>query len=85
MPVPETIRSELTSAMKSGDTGRRDIMRLLLAALNNARIEARRELADTEAIAVLQREARQRHDSIEAYEQGARRGPGGGGTRGTGG
>lgn len=72
MPIVETLRSELTVAMKAGDTRRRDMMRLLLAALGNARIEAQHDLSDDEAIRVLQREAKQRRESIEAYRDGGR-------------
>lgn len=72
MSIVETIRSEMTAAMKSGDARRRDIMRLLMASLDNARIEARHELDDGDAVGVLQREAKQRRDSIEEYEKGGR-------------
>ena len=72
MPIVETIRSEMTAAIKARDTRRRDIMRLLVASLNNARIEAGHELSDEEAIPVLQRESRQRRDSIEEYTKGGR-------------
>lgn len=72
MPLVETLRSELTVAMKAGDTRRRDMMRLLLAALGNARIEAQHDLSDDEAMRVLQREAKQRRESIEAYREGGR-------------
>ena len=72
MPIVETLRSELTTAMKAGDACRRDMMRLLLAALVNARIEAQHDLSDDEAIRVLQREAKQRRESIEAYRDGGR-------------
>ncbi len=72
MPIVETVRSELTAAMKAGDARRRDIMRLLLAALGNARIEAQHDLSDDEAVRVLQREAKQRRESIEEYRKGGR-------------
>ncbi len=72
MSIVETIRSEMTAAMKSGDARRRDIMRLLMASLDNARIEARHELDDGDAVGVLQREAKQRRDSMEEYEKGGR-------------
>jgi hypothetical protein len=72
MPIIETVRVELTAAMKAGDAHRRDIMRLLLAALGNARIEAQHDLSDDEAMRVLQREAKQRRESIEAYREGGR-------------
>jgi uncharacterized protein YqeY len=70
--IVETIHAEMTAAMKSGDTTRRDVMRLLIAAFNNARIELRHDLSDDEAVTTLQREAKQRRDSIEAYRDGDR-------------
>lgn len=58
--------------MKSRDARRRDIMRLLMAALDNARIEAGHDLSDDEAVTTLQREAKQRRDSVEEYRKGDR-------------
>lgn len=72
MPIVDTVRSEMTAAMKAGDARRRDIMRLLLSALGNARIELRHDLSDEEAVTALQREAKQRRDSIEEYAKGDR-------------
>lgn len=68
----DTIRSELTAAMRSGDAQRRDTLRLLIAALDNARIAAGRDLSDDDAIVALQREAKQRRESIEEYRKGGR-------------
>jgi uncharacterized protein YqeY len=70
--IVETIHSEMTAAMKSGDSDRRDVMRLLIAAFSNARIELGHDLSDDEAVTTLQREAKQRRDSIEAYRDGDR-------------
>ncbi|MBM3138822.1 MAG: GatB/YqeY domain-containing protein [Chloroflexi bacterium] len=70
--IAERIRAELTAAMKSGDAPRRDALRLLVAALDNARIAAGHALGDEEAVRALQREARQRRDSIEEYRKGRR-------------
>ena len=72
MSIVQTIREEMTAAVRAGDTRRRDIMRLLIAALDNARIAARHELSDDEAVQALQREAKQRRDSIEEYRKGGR-------------
>jgi len=68
----DTIRSEMTAAMRAGDTRRRDTLRLLIAALDNARIAAGRDLSDEDALAALQREAKQRRESIEEYRKGGR-------------
>ncbi len=68
----DTIRSEMTAAMRARDTQRRDTLRLLIAALDNARIAAGRDLNDEDALAALQREAKQRRESIEEYRKGGR-------------
>ena len=70
--LADAIRSDMTEAMRAGDRTRRDTLRLLIAALDNARIAAGRDLDDGEAVAALQREARQRRDSIAEYRKGGR-------------
>ncbi|MSQ35953.1 MAG: GatB/YqeY domain-containing protein [Dehalococcoidia bacterium] len=72
MTLHDSLRDELTAAVRGGDTRRRDILRLLIAALDNARIAARHELSDAESVVALQREAKQRRDSIEQYRAGGR-------------
>ncbi|MDO9445672.1 MAG: GatB/YqeY domain-containing protein [Dehalococcoidia bacterium] len=72
MSIQETIRTEMTTAWKAGDTVRRDALRLLIAALENARIEAGRPLEDTDTVRVLQKEAKQRRDSITEYDKANR-------------
>ena len=72
MPIADRIREEMTAAWRAGETRRRDILRLLIASLHNARIAAGHELTDAEALAVLQREASERRDSIEQYAAGGR-------------
>ena len=66
------IESDLKSAMKSGDKSRVSTIRLLLSALKNEKIQARRELTDEEVEAVIRRGAKQRKDSIEQYGRGGR-------------
>ena len=72
MAIVQQIRERLPEAVRAGDTRMRDMLRLLIAALDNARIAARHELSDDEAIAALQREAKQRRDSIEQFQAGGR-------------
>ena len=68
----ESIRSDMTEAMRGGEVLRRDTLRLLIAAFDNARIASGRELNDEDAIVALQREAKQRRESIEEYRKGDR-------------
>ena len=72
MLIAETIREEMTTAWKAGDTRRRNTLRLLMAAFEYARIEARHTLSDDEALRVLQREAKLRRDAIEEFRKGKR-------------
>ena len=68
----DSIRSDMTEAMRGGEVLRRDTLRLLIAALDNARIASGRELNDEDAVVALQREAKQRRESIEEYRKGDR-------------
>ena len=68
----ETIRAGMTEGMRAREAQRRDTLRLLIAAFDNARIAAGHDLSDEEAVVALQREARQRRDSIAEYEKGGR-------------
>ncbi len=70
--IQETIREQMTTAWKGGDTERRDTLRLLLAAFKNAEIEHGHTLTDDETLRVLQKEAKQRRDSITEYEKASR-------------
>ncbi|MDA0352430.1 MAG: GatB/YqeY domain-containing protein [Chloroflexi bacterium] len=70
--IATTIRQEMVAATKAGERFQRDTLRLLIAAIENGRIEAGHELSDDETLKVLQKEAKQRRDSIEEYRKGAR-------------
>lgn len=68
----ESIRSDMTAAMRAREAQRRDTLRLLIAALDYARIAAGQELSDDDAVVTLQREAKQRRESIEEFRKGGR-------------
>ena len=69
----ERLREDLKAAMRAREIVRRDTIRMLEAAIKNAEIERRgEELADEDVLAILQRQMKQRRDSIEQFEQGGR-------------
>ena len=71
--VREQLRSDLRDAMRARDVPRRNTIRLLEAALKNAEIDKRgAELAEADVLAILQRQVKQRRESIEQFEQGGR-------------
>jgi uncharacterized protein YqeY len=66
------IESDLKQALKAGEKRRVATLRLLLAAFQNERIHAGRELSDEESEAVLRRAVKQRREAIEQYSKGGR-------------
>ena len=59
-------------AMKGRRADETAALRLALAALKSAAIDARGELSDEQAVAVLQREARRRREAEQAYRDAGR-------------
>ncbi len=70
--LSEKLNSDLKQAMKSGDKVRRSILRLVLAAIQNAVIARKAALEDSDIIGIIAKEARQHQESIEAFKQGNR-------------
>ena len=75
MTFQERIDSDLKDAMKARQPERLGVLRMLKAALKNAAIEKHGvtgQLDETDAMAVLRKQAKQRNDSIESFEKGDR-------------
>jgi uncharacterized protein YqeY len=72
----DDINTALKTAMKAGDAHRVSTLRMVNATLKNADIEARGQgkpaLSDEDALGVLQKMIKQRHESVELYEKGGR-------------
>ena len=63
---------DLKQAMKSGETVKRSVIRLLMAAIKNAEIAKQSDLADPDILGIIAKEVKQRQESIEAFKQGNR-------------
>lgn len=72
MNIAERLMQDLATSMKAGDADKTGVLRLLRSSLKNEQIKAGHELSDDEAMKVLQREAKQRRDSIEQYRSAGR-------------
>lgn len=81
MGLKEQLSEELKAAMRTGDARRRDVLRGLLTAVSNAEIArvdvkdaaaSRQGLADPDVLDVIQKQAKQRRESIEEYRKGGR-------------
>jgi len=66
------IQTDMKQALKAGEKQRLSTLRMLLAALQNESIEKRTELADEEIFTVIQREIKQRKNSIMEFKKGNR-------------
>jgi uncharacterized protein YqeY len=72
MSLKNTIEEDLKTALKSGDSERLGTLRLIMSAVKNKEIEFKKELNDEEIIKILQTQAKQRKDSISAFNSGGR-------------
>ena len=70
--IKEKLNDDLKQAMKSGDTVRRSVLRLVLSAINNAEIAKKAALETGDILGIIAKEAKQREESIEAFKQGNR-------------
>jgi uncharacterized protein YqeY len=68
----DQIQSEVTAAMRSGDTLRRDVLRMVQSAAYNVEKRDRRTLTDDDYAAVISREVKTRRESVDAFRAGAR-------------
>ena len=72
MTLKTQLRDALTEALKAGDTQRKTTLRMALAAIKNAEVEARGELDEDRVISLLQKEVKFRQETIEGAEQANR-------------
>ena len=67
MLLQEKIEEDIKTSMRSGDKERTNILRLLISSIKNEKIKKGEELTDEETMKVLQREAKQRKESMASY------------------
>lgn len=72
MSLKTCINDDVKAAMRAGETRRRDTLRLLLAALKQREVDERKELADADVVAVIDKMIKQRRESIAQFEKGGR-------------
>ena len=75
MTLQEKIDSDLKEAMKAKEAERLSVIRMVKSAMMNVAIEkhgAGGKLADSDAIAVLRKQVKQRQDSVAGFEKGGR-------------
>lgn len=66
------LQTEMKNALKSKEKDRLSVIRMLISEIKKEQIDKKRELSDSEVLAVIQRYAKQRRDAIEQYKKANR-------------
>ncbi|OFW75752.1 MAG: aspartyl-tRNA amidotransferase [Alicyclobacillus sp. RIFOXYA1_FULL_53_8] len=72
MNLSERLSEDMKQAMKDKDKLRLSVIRMVRAAVKNQEIELGTALADEQVLALVQRELKQRRDSLQAFESAGR-------------
>ena len=70
--LQERIHADLVEAMRAKDEVRKSSLRMLIAAVKNAQIEARKELDDAGVLGMVQKQVKQRRESVVEFRKGNR-------------
>ena len=72
MSLKDRIRADVADAMRAGDTSRRDVLRMMLAAVKQEEVDEQTELDDDGVQSVLIKQTKQRRESIADAEKANR-------------
>jgi uncharacterized protein len=72
MTLKARITDDMKAAMRAREAARLSTIRLLLAAIKQREVDERKELADADIVAVIDKMVKQRRDSIAQFEAGKR-------------
>ena len=70
--LKQRLGDEMKTAMKSGDKPRLGVIRLIQSALKQKEVDERIELTDADVLAILDKMAKQRRESMEQYKAAGR-------------
>ncbi len=70
--LKQKLSGDLKQAMRDGDKVKRDTIRMLTSAINNAEIARRGPLSESDVLGIIAKEVRLRKESIDAFKQGER-------------
>ncbi len=74
MDLKEQLRTDMTAAMRAGDAQRRDVLRMVMAAVKQTEVDTRVALDDAGVQDVLRKQIKLRHESIADYTKAGRPG-----------
>lgn len=72
MSLSERLNEDMKQAMKNKDKFRLTVIRMVRSAIKNTEIDQKRALVDDEVLDILQREVKQRKDSLQEFTKAGR-------------
>ncbi|MBE7521186.1 MAG: GatB/YqeY domain-containing protein [Burkholderiales bacterium] len=72
MTLKIRIQDDMKDAMRAKDAARLSTIRLLLAAIKQREVDERKEMGDTDVLAIVDKMIKQRRDSVAQFEAGRR-------------
>jgi uncharacterized protein YqeY len=72
MDLKDRLRTDMTTAMRAGDNHRRDVLRMLMAAVKQTEVDTRRNLDNAGVEDVLRKQIKQRQESVADYSKAGR-------------
>ncbi len=72
MNLTERLNEDMKQAMKNKDKFRLSVIRMIRSSIKNLEIEQKRTLDDSEVLDILQREVKQRKDSLQEFTKAGR-------------
>ncbi|OGN99754.1 MAG: hypothetical protein A2Y58_03855 [Chloroflexi bacterium RBG_13_51_52] len=70
--LEKRMTEDLKQAMKSGDTVKRDTLRMLIASVKNAWMAKQAALTDSDVLGVISKDVKRHQESIDAFKKGNR-------------
>ncbi|NYT36828.1 GatB/YqeY domain-containing protein [Allopusillimonas soli] len=70
--LTQQISEAVKDAMRARDTARLGTLRFLQAAIKQKEVDSRQTLSDTEVTAIIEKQVKQRRESIAAFQQAGR-------------
>lgn len=71
-PLKTRLSDAVKDAMRARDSARLGTLRLIQAAIKQKEVDERKDLTDADVTAILEKQVKQRRESIAAYEQAGR-------------
>ncbi len=72
MNLHERLTADLKEAMRNNDVARKNVIRMVRAAVQNAEIDLHREATDAEILDLIAREMKRRTEAVEMFRRGGR-------------